>query len=174
MQFSEVRVMNVIMIYDMKNDTVLLQDRTKRFCGGSFPGGHLENGESVYDSCIREIKEETGLTIESLVPCGMVHWNKKDSVHEFIFCYRTSRFSGTLCQCEEGRNYWVERTKLAGENLTSWFRKQLPIFFASDYTELSHIYDEETDSYNRAYFPCDRLPSIDDLPRFEDLPENRS
>lgn len=173
MQFSEVRVMNVIMIYDMQNDTVLLQDRTKRFRGGSFPGGHLENGESVYDSCVREIKEETGLTIEALVPCGMVHWNKPDSVHEFIYCYRTSHFSGTLCQCNEGRNYWVKRTKLAEENLASWFRMQLPIFFAPVYTELSHIYNEGTDSFDRTFFPCDNLPSISNLPHFEDFPENR-
>ena len=86
---TEVVVMNVVMVYDMKTDSVLLQNRTRKWKGGCFPGGHLENGETVLNSAVREVKEETGLDVTDLVPCGLVHWNKSGGRHELIFCYRT-------------------------------------------------------------------------------------
>ena len=45
MQFSDFAVMNIVMIYDSVHNTVLMQDRTKIWKGGAFPGGHLEIGE---------------------------------------------------------------------------------------------------------------------------------
>ena len=45
-------------------DEYLLQDRVKEdWKGYTLPGGHIENGESVVDAVIREMKEETGLDI---------------------------------------------------------------------------------------------------------------
>ncbi|EKA00984.1 MutT/nudix family protein, partial [Streptococcus sp. GMD6S] len=36
-----------------------------RWSGYAFPGGHVENGEAFAESVIREIYEETGLTIQN-------------------------------------------------------------------------------------------------------------
>jgi len=55
MQFPDIAVMNIVMIYDLVNNTVLLQDRKTIWKGCAFPGGHLEIGESIYNSCIREV-----------------------------------------------------------------------------------------------------------------------
>ena len=45
-------------------DKILLQNRVKKdWRGHALPGGHVEPGESFVDAVIREIKEETGLTI---------------------------------------------------------------------------------------------------------------
>ena len=49
----------MVMVYDRKSDRVLVIDRLKKYKGISFPGGHVEPGESVYDCAVREVREET-------------------------------------------------------------------------------------------------------------------
>ncbi len=45
-------------------DKVLVQDRVSpNWPGITFPGGHIERGESFVDAVIRELKEETGLVV---------------------------------------------------------------------------------------------------------------
>lgn len=54
---------------------VLVEDKiTEDIRGIIFPGGHVEEHEPIVDSVIREMKEETGLTIEDPVLCGVKNW----------------------------------------------------------------------------------------------------
>ena len=56
-----VELTNMVMVTDETTGRVLVQERVKSWKGLSFPGGHVEPGESFVDSAVREIKEETGL-----------------------------------------------------------------------------------------------------------------
>jgi 8-oxo-dGTP diphosphatase len=56
----------MVMIQNKHTGKVLVQDRVKSWKGLSFPGGHVENGESFYDCAVREVKEETGLEVRDL------------------------------------------------------------------------------------------------------------
>ena len=62
---SKIELTNMCLIYD--DEHVLVQEKQglkEKYKGGLvFPGGHVEANESLLDSVIREIKEETGLTI---------------------------------------------------------------------------------------------------------------
>lgn len=61
---------NLCMVRD--GDRVLVIDRKKKdWPGITFPGGHVEAGESFTEAVIREVKEETGLRIASPQICGM-------------------------------------------------------------------------------------------------------
>ena len=63
----------------------LFSDRIKSWEDLSFPSGHLENGESFYDCAVREVKEKTGLNIDNLESCGIVHWLKKTFERFMVF-----------------------------------------------------------------------------------------
>ena len=66
------------MIEDTATGRILVQHRlakpTTPWCGLTFPGGHVEAGESISASIVREIREETGLTVSNLRMCGVVEW----------------------------------------------------------------------------------------------------
>lgn len=61
---------------------VLVQHRLPKpsnpWCGLTFPGGHVEPNEDVVASVIREVKEETGLSISHPKLCGFVEWLYSD------------------------------------------------------------------------------------------------
>lgn len=105
-------------------------DRTKNWRGPSFPGGHVEPNESFTESAIREIKEETGLLVNSLTPCGVIHWiNSVTDDRYVVFCYRTCDFTGTLnTECDEGRLFWTDFDKIESMPTQNDFKLYLPIF----------------------------------------------
>lgn len=109
-------LLNMCMIYDKAKNMVLVQDKIKdddEGGGYTFPGGHIENGESFIDSVIREVKEETGLDISEVTPCGLVNWyNEGEPERWLVFLYKTSNYEGNLIEeTEEGKVFWMELSK---------------------------------------------------------------
>lgn len=143
---SKIELTNMCMIYDKVNNKVLVQDRIKSWKGISFPGGHVEEGESIVDSTIREIKEETGLTISELEPCGIIYWyNDENGDKYFVFNYRTEVFSGELLEkTEEGRVFWVDKDELCNLQLSSGLKERLSMFFDKKYSEGFGIWNEHS------------------------------
>lgn len=106
------------MIEDLATGRVLVQHRlpkaTKPWCGLTFPGGHVEAEESITSSTVREIREETGLTVSNLRMCGVVEWETigeradgspaevEANSKYIVFMFRTSTYSGDLKSSAEG------------------------------------------------------------------------
>ena len=68
---------NICLIEDLETQRVVMQYRSpenNRWSGYAFPGGHVENGEAFAESVIREIYEETGLTIKNPQLVGIKNW----------------------------------------------------------------------------------------------------
>lgn len=134
---AKVELTNMCMIYDEKNNKVLVQERIKSWKGITFPGGHVEDGEGIVESTIREIKEETGLTISNLESCGVVYWyNDEIGDKYFVFNFKTETFEGELLEkTDEGKVYWVDKNSLLDLNLADGFKERLPMFLEGKYSE---------------------------------------
>lgn len=86
-------------------------------------GGKFEFGETPEECIIREIKEETGLTVNSLRYHGLISFPKfanDDNWYMFIFSCRN--FEGEvpedrLDDCPEGRLLWVDNDKVMDLNM---------------------------------------------------------
>ena len=141
---EKTELMNMFMISD-GNGKVLVQDRVKSWRGVAFPGGHVEKYESIVDSVIREIKEETGLTISDVKLCGIKQWFS-DDVRSICFLFKTNHFEGELKSSDEGRNFWIKRSDIGNYKLAPLFDIFLKVFEDPDISEYYHPMDgEETD-----------------------------
>ncbi|HWL23785.1 MAG TPA: 8-oxo-dGTP diphosphatase [Ureibacillus sp.] len=143
---SKVTLTNMCMIYDRENHRVLVQDRIKSWKGISFPGGHVEDGESLIDSTIREVKEETGLTVSNLEPCGIIYWlNDETGEKYFVFNYRTEVYSGELLHStDEGSNFWVAIEELPSLHYADGMEDRLPMFLEKEYSEGFGIWNKQS------------------------------
>ena len=109
-----VELVTCVMIHREETNEVLVQNRIKKYPGWSFPGGHVEKGESLYNCAVREVKEETGLDVRNLNYCGAVHWINRESDERYLcFMYKTSDFSGVLlAKTDEGEQFWLDKDEL--------------------------------------------------------------
>lgn len=133
----KLEITNMVMVQNPVIGEVLVQNRVKNWCGIAFPGGHAEPGESIYDSAVREIKEETGLDIQNLTPCGLMYWfNNQTQDKYFTYFYKTTEYSGSLLDAtDEGAVFWAPLDALSSMQLAPNFADYLPIFLAHRYTE---------------------------------------
>ena len=119
---------NLCMVSD-GNGNVLVQDRRNPdWPGITFPGGHVEPEEAFTDSVIREVFEETGLTIENPKLCGVKQFRTDDHERYVVFLYRADRFTGELRSSHEGEVFWVPRKDLPKYPLVPDFLDLLRVF----------------------------------------------
>ncbi|MBQ8570185.1 MAG: 8-oxo-dGTP diphosphatase [Kiritimatiellae bacterium] len=112
---------NMCMVMDNEG-RVLVQERlpkpTNPWCGLTFPGGHLEHGESIVESTIREMNEETGLIVSNLQNCGFVQWyNPAKDLQYIVFLFKTNTYTGTLKDSAEGNVRWMTLDEMRSGNL---------------------------------------------------------
>lgn len=129
-----VTLTNMCMVCD--GDKVLVQDRVDPdWPGITFPGGHVESGESFCASVIREVYEETGLTIENPRLCGIKEWENSDGSRYMVLLYKANRFSGEIHSSSEGDVYWTPLTNLPNLRLTEHFDKIMDVYLRDDLSE---------------------------------------
>lgn len=127
---------NMCMIYDNRGNVLVQEKIVNNSKGIIFPGGHVESNESVAESMIREIKEETGLTISNLQFCGIKDWIEFDGSRYMVFLYKTSTYSGSLQSSSEGEIFWMPLEELKAKETLWHLDMMLEIFEGNGVTEL--------------------------------------
>lgn len=132
---------NMCMVYD--GSRVLVQDRVDpKWSGITFPGGHVEKGESFTDAVIREVFEETGLKISAPRPCGIKSWYRKDGTRYIVLFYKTDKFSGELKSSSEGEVFWTELEELPKLKLAKDMDDMLKVFMDDNLSEFYYYPNE--------------------------------
>lgn len=130
---------NMCMIYD-DNGRMLVQDRRNpNWPGITFPGGHVERGESFHHSVVREVYEETGLTINNPILCGIKQFQTKDEERYIVLFYKTNQFTGDIKSSDEGEIFWIGKDELSQYNLANDFDKMFTVFESEDISEFNYI-----------------------------------
>ena len=72
-------------------------------------GGKFEEDESPEDCLLREVREETGLTLKSWRYCGVVTFVSDRWEGVYMHLFHTEDFEGELIDCNEGTLEWVSK-----------------------------------------------------------------
>ena len=131
---------NICLVYD-KNRILVVDRKKKDWPGLTFPGGHVEKDENFNDSVIREVKEETGLSIKNPILCGIEEFKTKDEDRYLMLYYKTNKFTGKIKSSKEGEVFWIDRKDLKKHKLSLDLERILKVMDSDELSEI--IYYEE-------------------------------
>ena len=108
-------------------------------------GGKLERGETPEECLLREVTEETGLTLTEYRYRGVVDFSSDCWGEERMHLFTAASFIGKLRDdCEEGELVWLDKTALAGKKLWEGDKLFLSLLEAdADFFKLTLVYHGE-------------------------------
>lgn len=114
---------NTSLCYIEKDKKYLMLHRTKKQNDYNHDkwigiGGKFEESESPEECILREVKEETGLTLTSLDYRGIVTFVSDNNFTEYMHIFYSDSFTGSLIECDEGNLEWVDKEKM--NDLPHW------------------------------------------------------
>lgn len=117
---------------------VLLQNRVKNdWKGYTLPGGHVEAGESFVDAVVREMKEETGLSIKNPKIVGIKHFPMENGRY-IVLLFKATEFEGTVVSSEEGEMEWISLDNLSAINVVEDFHDLMKVMNDPDLNEFQY------------------------------------
>jgi len=116
-------VINTSLCYITRGEEVLLLHRVKKKNDINHDkwiglGGKFEEGESPEECMLREVKEETGLTLTRWRYRGIVTFVTDAAECEFMHLFTADAFEGELTECDEGELTWIRKAEM--NRLPQW------------------------------------------------------
>ena len=125
-----------------RGQELLLQNRVKEdWKGYALPGGHVEPGESFVDAVVREMREETGLTVRHPKLCGVKQFPIENGRY-LVLLFETEEFEGTLRSSEEGQMIWIPRSDLAKYDTVDDLEELLDVMLKPELTEFQYTVED--------------------------------
>ncbi len=81
-------------------------------------GGKFKDDETPEECLLREVREETGLTLLNYRFRGILTFIADGWESEYIHLFTADKFEGTLTDCSEGHLEWVPKDRI--EQLPIW------------------------------------------------------
>ena len=108
---------NTSLCYIERDGKYLMLHRTKKVNDENHDkwigvGGKFEEGESPEECMLREVQEETGLTLTAWRYRGIVTFVSNEWSGEYMHLFTADGYSGALKSCDEGELEWVEKQRL--------------------------------------------------------------
>lgn len=120
-------------------DRILLQNRIKNdWRGYALPGGHVEPGESFVDAVIREMKEESGLTILDPRLVGVKQFHLENGRY-IVLLFKATQWSGDLISSDEGQMEWIKYSDLSTVKTVNDFDDLLKVMNTPELTEFQYL-----------------------------------
>ena len=135
--------------YIVKDDQVLMLHRVKKENDMNANkwigvGGKIEEGESPKECVLREVYEETGLTLNNVILKSIVTFNFAKYDNELMFVYIAEDFQGDIKECDEGVLKWIPIEKINDLELWEGDRYFLKHIFNNEgIQEIKLVYDLE-------------------------------
>ena len=109
--------------YLCRGDEVLMMHRTRKKNDMNHDkwiavGGRFEAGESPEDCALREVREETGLTMTSWRYRGVVTFMSDEYETERMHLFTSNAFTGEMTDCDEGELVWIPKAQM--DALPQW------------------------------------------------------
>lgn len=157
-------MINTTLCYIERDDAYLMLHRVKKendinkdkYVG---VGGKFEEDESPEECLLREVKEETGLTLTDYRLRGVVIFVSNEYEGEYMYLFTATRYEGELITCDEGNLEWIQKKEVVtlpiweGDKIffelldttTSFFTLKLTYEFDKLVDVQKHIYGGQTD-----------------------------
>ena len=134
-------------ITNKKTDSTLMIHRVKKendYHLGKWNGlgGKFEQGESPEECAIREIKEESGLTVNKITMKGFITFPMFDGKEDwYVFLFVSDKYEGKLIDSKEGNLAWIPNEKLMEINLWDGDKIFIPWLFKDKFFSAKFNYE---------------------------------